>query len=70
MTSNKLYTKKNKSVTITISHSAYNRLEKIADGYKMPTFMRMVLEASSEHKGSMYNLFAKMSSRRNSNDSF
>lgn len=63
-----LYKKKNKSVTITISHTALNKLNHLADGYPMPTLMRMILEASAEHRGNIYSLLAKLST--NKHDSF
>ena len=52
--------KKNISLTITINPDAFERLEEIAQGYPMPTLMRMILEASSEHKGGLYTLLAKL----------
>ena len=52
--------KKNISLTITINPEAYGRLVDIAQGYAMPTLMRMILEAASEHKGGLYTLLAKL----------
>mgnify|MGYP001335424333 CR=1 FL=1 len=52
--------KKNISLTITINPDAFKRLEELAQGYPMPTLMRMILEASSEHKGGLYTLLAKL----------
>jgi predicted DNA binding CopG/RHH family protein len=66
-----LYKKKNKSVTITISHTAMNKLNHLADGYPIPTLMRMILEASAEHRGNIYSLLAKLSTNKtNTNNSF
>tara|TARA_A200000113_G_scaffold84461_1_gene75099 strand:- start:3087 stop:3269 length:183 start_codon:yes stop_codon:yes gene_type:complete len=52
--------RKNISLTITINPDAYDRLTELAQGYPMPTLMRMILEASSEHKGGLYSLLAKL----------
>ena len=52
--------KKNLSVTITISHDAFGKLKDMSGGYPMPTLMRMILEASSEHRGGLYSLLAKL----------
>lgn len=52
--------RKNKAVTITINHTAYERLQKIAQDKSMPEVMRLILEASSEHKGGLYSLLAKL----------
>ena len=52
--------KKNISLTITISPEAYGRLKDLSEGYAMPTLMRLILEASSEHRGGLYSLLAKL----------
>jgi hypothetical protein len=52
--------KKNISLTITINPDAWMRLKDMSQGYPMPTLMRMILEASSEHKGGLYTLLAKL----------
>lgn len=55
-----LYMKKNLSLTITINPEAYGKLKDMSGGYPMPTLMRMILEASAEHKGGLYSLLAKL----------
>lgn len=57
--------KKNISLTITISPSAHKKLQTIADGYPMPTLMRLILEACAEHEGGLYSLLAKIGKRQN-----
>lgn len=52
--------KKNISLTITISPDAYGKLKDMSGGYPMPTLMRMILEASAEHRGGLYTLLAKL----------
>ena len=57
---NILHMKKNISLTITISPDALGRLKDMSGGYPMPTLMRMILEAASEHRGGLYTLLAKL----------
>jgi hypothetical protein len=52
--------KKNLSLTITINPEAYGKLKDLSGGYPMPTLMRMILEAASEHRGGLYGLLAKL----------
>ena len=56
--------KKNISLTITISPSAHKKLQRIADGYPLPTLMRLLLEACAEHQGGLYTLLAKIGDKR------
>ncbi len=50
--------KKNKALSITITHEAYEKLEILAKDQPVPTIMRWILEASAEHKGTIYSLLA------------
>lgn len=52
--------KKNISLTITITPDCKKRLETIADGYPLPTLIRLILEGASEHRGGLYSLLAKL----------
>ena len=52
--------KKNISLTITISPGCKKKLESIADGYPLPTLIRLILEGASEHRGGLYSLLAKL----------
>lgn len=54
--------KKNISLTITISPKTKEGLEKIADDYPLPTLIRLILDASSNHRGGLYTLLAKIGS--------
>ena len=57
---NRLTMKKNISLTITVSPKTKKGLEKVAEDYPLPTLIRLILDAASEHQGGLYSLLAKL----------